>query len=311
MTDDAKKTQSSFRIKSDEERERRAAKHQLSLDQINDPQFLTKMEECRHILAESIARRFINQLLAILSDHGVCIPTKKMLSIYQQFYQDIAEQFATDSDNMGRLFDVYSGFQHLFSQPAEEDKPASVKMIMDAFGRGLLYPIEQAGALKDADERIEDEFIFPRPLCGPLLATVKNYLIGPEKYDITNQRFLASIIKYCQTDSNFTKDDLDTYFMNEKVLKYLLGYILFLLSAVRTAPKREAVFQQFRKNVAGMNRAKALGLSDEELRTTLEFVFTTWARFTHAHLNEPGEFSKARLILAAYLPDLEDQSETD
>jgi hypothetical protein len=280
-----------------------------------EKELFTELKECQHGLSDVVSKRFVFHLCKYLTENDIQLDKEKIHGVYKSFYEDVRQQFDPEAARMQRLVDAHSaladfktdehhGEDHTGQTDDEPERPY-IQTILDAFGRGILHPLDDYGIIGETDKTDNGAPCFPRCMCGPFLDTVKNYLIGRDKYDATNQRFLASITKYCNTDTRFDKQELNTYFDHDKVKQFLVNYMLFMLDALRDTKKREGFHARFHDAVDQSRRAKDIGfLSKGRIDHFIDIVLQAWGRFCFQHMEGRESHAKANRILQWYVPEL-------
>ncbi|MCA1943894.1 MAG: hypothetical protein LDL30_01245 [Desulfovibrio sp.] len=197
---------------------------------------------------------------------------------------------------------------------AQEER---VPRLLDAFGRGLLHPVDCQRGIEACC--LTSDTHFPRLLCAPVLQALRCYVIGSEKYDATNRKILQSIYRYCTAESQFQRSRLAEYFEEPHVRQYLLAYLLHILNVLCEESKVEAFsnvvqshlaalpLDMFPSPVAGSQRdAKGLGVLDAPTfcATHRAMLLQAWAQYCLGHLEVLPGRRRAVKILRHHLPGL-------
>ncbi len=101
--------------------------------------------------------------------------------------------------------------------------------LLDAFGRSLLSPLERRYPILDQEDSPRRGAPgFPRAFCAPVLAEIKFRLIGDDKYDATNAKFIHSIRNHCHVEGQLDRAKMQEYFDHPTVRQYVVAYSLHL-----------------------------------------------------------------------------------
>lgn len=193
-----------------------------------------------------------------------------------------------------------------------------VPQLLDAFGRGLLHPVDCQRGIEACC--LTSDTHFPRMLCAPVLQALRFYVIGSEKYDATNKKILQSIYKYCTTESHFQRSRLAEYFEEPHVRQYLLAYLLNILNIFCEESKVEAFSNVVQSHlgvlpVATVNASpgagsppgvKGPGDVDAPIfcATHRAMLLQAWAQYCLGHLDVLPGRRRAVKILRHHLPGL-------
>ncbi len=173
--------------------------------------------------------------------------------------------------------------------------------LVDAFGRGLLEPVEMRYDVVDCDPcSREGAESFPRVFCSPVLKTIKNLIVGKDKYNQTNSVFLNKVSQYCEARDRFEPDEVKDFFTQGKIRFYIASYLLYILKMLMDDKKKEA----FLLNVNNSLR-KVTG-SDKYVLDTKHYQMMTssWARFIYENMSKLKSRKTTAKILRRYAPEL-------
>jgi|GEM_PF-3278204 len=177
-----------------------------------------------------------------------------------------------------------------------DECPDAVPQLLDAFGRGLLLPVERYCGIESC--AMDNTECFPRGLCAPVLRAMRFYVIGSEKYDVTNRKLLQSIYKYCTTDSTFERARLAEYFEESHVLQYLTAYLVHILHVLGEETKLETFAKFVRTNLKELHPDAGHVFRPAHLTMLLE----SWARYCLDNLHALNGPRRAARIIQAHLP---------
>ncbi|GAB7081021.1 hypothetical protein [Megalodesulfovibrio paquesii] len=177
------------------------------------------------------------------------------------------------------------------------DESEAVPQLIDAFGRGLLHPVDKYYGIEDCAITRVDRFA--RQLCGPVLQSLRDYAIGADKYDATNRKFLQSIYKYCTAESGFHKACLSEYFEEQHVLVYLVAYLLHLLQLFQAESRLEAFTNAVDAQLRERHPEEDVSFGAAQRNMLL----IAWARFCLDNFGAVRARTRAAEVLRAYLPE--------
>lgn len=172
--------------------------------------------------------------------------------------------------------------------------------LVDAFGRGLIEPIESYCTVQDCDPCETDAGkAFPRVFCAPVLKTIKNLIVGREKYNSINAIFLNKVSQYCESKSRFEPDEVKDFYTQGKVQFYIASYLLYILKTLMDDNKR----QSFLMNVDNYVK-KATGSDQYRMSEThFNMMTSAWARFINENRSKLKSRKAAGRILRRYIPE--------
>ncbi len=170
--------------------------------------------------------------------------------------------------------------------------------LLDAFGRGLLSPVEEHYPILDQDGERRGVPGFPRIFCAPVLAEVKFRLIGDDKYDATNAKFIESIRKHCQVEGQLDRTKLREYFRYPAVRQYLTAYSIHLLKHLMDEDRRDL----FQDNVNVRLRKNVTDTAREFRPMHMSILTSCWALFVFENLEGKHRSGVVPRILRYYIP---------
>lgn len=177
--------------------------------------------------------------------------------------------------------------------------PPPAHPLLDAFGRALFTPVEAHYPIRGQEESVRrGQPAFPRPFCAPALAEIKFRLIGGDKYDATNEKFIASIRKHCHVEGQLDPARLKEYFQHETVRQYLIAYCLHLLKALMPEERKET----FLANVNARIQKHSQEPIREFLPMHLAMLTTGWALYVFDHLADARSSGTVSGVLRHYIP---------
>ena len=177
-----------------------------------------------------------------------------------------------------------------------DECPDVVPQLLDAFGRGLLYPVEQHCGIESCS--MDNTACFPRQLCAPVLRAMQIYVIGTEKYEATNRKLLQSIYKYCTINSAFERSKLVEYFEEPHVMQYLTAYLVHVLHVLSEDTKLETFTKFVDANLREMHPDDAPPF----LPAHLTMLVQSWARYCLDNLHAVSGRKRAAKIIQFHLP---------
>ncbi len=261
--------------------------------------------------ARSIAADFMDAIMVtFVRNASACVD--RYVKVRVDALNSLAVRFRDDMrPRVDRLnvdiVDLYSlmhrSMEDYRCKECEDEDPNTVRRILDAFGRGLLHPIEVKLGIENS--ALDDFEHYPRLYCGPTLAALKSYILGTEKYEVTNRKMLKSIYKFCAAEEKFQREKLSRYFEEEHVKQYILAYILHILQVLEPEHKRMAFMQVIQNELTEIDE----DLEDAFTEARLYQLLETWAHYVYEHRGIVSGKKKAQRILQTYLPDLEFEEE--
>ncbi len=272
-------------------------------------------EETRDIAL--ISRRFLNMGMNVAFSHFQAIFPEDMLlaeksnpfhKLVASFRKDAREALEAFDDACREVFgEAASGKTwERFCPPPDCSGFSGAKCdlhahrdVMDAFGRGLLSPLDMRDAIADVDAGARPGIaLFPRVFCAPTLKVIKAFFVGGDRYDSVNATFLELMKKYCGKQDGFAHYELRLFFSQDKVAGYLSTYILSILGILSSEEKKEMF-------IAGINghleQASQEGAPLFENRH-YSLLTGTWADFVQKNLHRLTARKAARKILRRYIP---------
>jgi hypothetical protein len=170
--------------------------------------------------------------------------------------------------------------------------------LLDAFGRGLLSPVENRYPILDQDGHRRSVPGFPRIFCAPVLAEIKFRLIGDDKYDATNAKFIESIRKHCQVEGQLDRSKLREYFQYPAVRQYLTAYCIHLLKHLLDEDRRDI----FQANVNVRLRKNVTDTAREFTDMYMSILTSSWALSVFDNLEGKHRTGAVPRILRYYIP---------
>ena len=170
--------------------------------------------------------------------------------------------------------------------------------LLDAFGRGLLSPVETRYPILDQDGHRRGVPGFPRIFCAPALAEIKFRLIGDDKYDATNAKFIESIRKHCHVEGQLDRSKLREYFQYPAVRQYLTAYCIHLLKHLLDEDRRDI----FQANVNVRLRKNVTDTAREFTDMYMSILTSSWALFVFDNLEGKHRTGAVPRILRHYIP---------
>lgn len=257
-----------------------------------------KAENIAHSFLKETCTLFQSQIAQDVGKHGTAQPDViKRLGV--RFHEDMQPRVHRLNADMVELYCLMH--QSLLEASCKEEDtvcPNTVPKLLDAFGRGMLYPVEQSYGIDSCS--LDSEDCFPRELCGPVLEALKDYLIGYEKYDATNRKFIKSIYKYCGTEQKFDRNKLAEYFIEPNVLQYILAYLIYILKLLCNDSKLSTFSSVVTTNLRESQRDETLTFRHIHLRMLQE----SWAMFCLDHIDNIKGKKKAAEIIQTHLPGI-------
>ncbi|AGW12946.1 hypothetical protein DGI_1072 [Megalodesulfovibrio gigas DSM 1382 = ATCC 19364] len=181
-------------------------------------------------------------------------------------------------------------------QEEEAPREETVPQLLDAFGRGLLHPVDCCRGIDSCT--LASDTNFPRLLCAPVLQALRSYVIGSDKYDATNKKLIQSIYKYCTAQSEFQRSRLTEYFEEPHVKQYLLAYIVHILQVFCEETKLEAFANVVRANLKEVPGTEGIGFR----QIHLSMLVHSWARCCLDNLGTLRGRKRVVQILRVHLP---------
>jgi response regulator RpfG family c-di-GMP phosphodiesterase len=174
----------------------------------------------------------------------------------------------------------------------------SFKMV-DAFGRGLLGPLELYSSIGDVEiDGHHRRNVFPRGLCSSLLRVIRIYFIGEEKYEKVNSVLLDSIVRNCKSDNEFNSEEFKSFFSHPKIKSYITVQLLNLLKILSSDVKKEQL-------VSRINDDLALRYADSKYifnANNYKILTNSWAMFVFHNMAGVTSSKGIMKIIRHYLP---------
>ena len=256
----------------------------------------------------AILRRTLKETAAhcLQSASGVVYSKKEILKLSEIYAKDITGPLTRNNFKIIELFSSYFRARsaipsHPLSKEDEdkgEDRTNAIALT-DAFGRGLLNPVEHYYEIVDkANDRKTAKPTFPRIFCGPVLAVLRVFLIGSDKYNSVNSALLKSVLQYCQSEKYCDLSLLDKYFAHQNILEYINKYYLYMLKVLLKEAKRENFIFKINKELQERHPEKKLEFKGRHFT----LICTAWARQVFDTTENIQENKKYRKILEEFIP---------
>jgi len=213
------------------------------------------------------------------------------------FSGEVAERTARHHAALDKAFLEYFAFK--FEEGGRPrgrggDGTHSGITVRDAFGRGLLQPVDGAFGIAGYD-LAEKRDVFLREYCAPVLAVLRHLVFGVEKYGRINERFMASIDSACKDGEAHCRCLLKEFYAQEKVARYLAGFELYVLKVMHSEVRRSHFLHSVNLLVA-KSHPGVPAFSER----ALDMLFRAWVMHIQAHLHLLHVQRGTRRILSCY-----------
>jgi len=182
---------------------------------------------------------------------------------------------------------------------SEDDCKLVLQYVVDAFGRGLLEPLNELYPITDnSNGGSSNGKCFSRQFCAPVLNVVRSYVVGHEKYDKANKNILTSVRKFMGKKSGFEPDKLRAYFTHPKIRQYYVSSILHCLKNMESEVRRENFIMKVNRQIEEPGEGKKAVFDIREWN----MLSKAWAKSVQNNLGDHQKGNKAvEEILGKYL----------
>lgn len=182
---------------------------------------------------------------------------------------------------------------------AANDCKLDVHDLIDAFGRGLMEPLNDLYPIAELVEGPNSKKKhFPRQFCAPVLSVVRDYVIGLEKYEKANRNILRSVRQFMGKDTGFEMNRLRDYFSHPRIRQYYVGSILYCLQKLTSEVRRDSFIRKVNSQIRQSSEAAATPF-DVRAWTMLS---RSWAHSVKNNLGDKQKENKSvESILENYL----------
>lgn len=169
--------------------------------------------------------------------------------------------------------------------------------LLDAFGRALFSPLDAHDCIADRQEagRTARTF-FPRVFCLPVLGAIKTLFVGEERYESINATLRELVKKYCEKEDGFDHYELRLFFSQDKLVGYVITYMLSILSMLSSRDKRTLFMESVNNSLV----QSAYENTPVFEKRHFDLLTKTWASFIHRNLHMIRTRDAALKILKQY-----------
>ena len=263
----------------------------------NMAEFVTESSELMNDSSVESSAHFQEELMNCLSAKAEEYANDESINwLVSEFRIDISDTANQFHDEL--ITSLNNSLKHC-QDLSEDDCKLVLQYVVDAFGRGLLEPLNELYPIVDSEGNgSSKKKCFSRQFCAPVLNVVRSYLVGHEKYDKANKSILESVRKFMGKKTGFDPDKLRVYFSHPKIRQYYVSSILYCLKKMASEVRRENFIQKVNNLIVEAEDGEKAVFDIREWNMLSE----SWAQSVQDNLGDHQKDSKAvEEILEKYL----------